>query len=40
MNEFGGKVFYIFSARGDGKKIIMNPEVINKIKEEISRLEQ
>ncbi len=40
MNEFGGKVFYIFSARGDGKKIIMNPEVINKIKEEINRLEQ
>lgn len=40
LKEFGGKVFYIFSARTDGKKVIMNPEVIDKIKNEISRLEE
>jgi hypothetical protein len=39
LKEFGGKVFYIFSARTDSKKVIMNPEVIDKIREEISRLE-
>lgn len=40
LKEFGGKVFYIFSARTDGKKVIMNPEVIDKIRNEISRLEK
>src|SRR6056297_1332914 len=39
LKEFGGEVFYIFSARTDGKKVIMNPEVIDKIREEIGRLE-
>lgn len=41
LNDFGGKVFYVFSARSDGnRKVIMNPEVINQIKEEIQRLEE
>ena len=39
LKQFGGKVFYIFSDRIDSKKVIMNPEVIDKIREEISRLE-
>lgn len=39
LKEFGGKVFYIFSARTDGKKVIINSEIIGKIREEISRLE-
>lgn len=38
--EFGGKVFYIFSSKTNGKKVIMNPEVIEEIREEIARLEQ
>ena len=37
--EFGGKVFYIFSSTINGKKVIMNPEVIEEIKAEINRLE-
>lgn len=37
--EFGGKVFYIFSSKSDGKKIIVNTEVINEIRIEINRLE-
>ncbi|MFW6096019.1 MAG: MjaI family restriction endonuclease [Bacteroidota bacterium] len=40
LKEFGGKVFYIFSERIDGKKVIMNPEVIEKIKDEIERLKK
>lgn len=41
LNDFGGKVFYVFSARSDGnRKVIMNPEVVNQIKEEIQRLEE
>ncbi|MFW6020216.1 MAG: MjaI family restriction endonuclease [Bacteroidales bacterium] len=40
LQEFGGKVFYIFSTRTDGKKVIMNPEVIDNIRDEISRLER
>lgn len=39
-NEFGGKVFYIFSSKSNGKKVIMNPEVIEEIRTEISRLEK
>lgn len=39
-NEFGGNVFYIFSSKSNGKKVIMNPEVIEEIKTEISRLEK
>lgn len=38
--EFGGKVFYIFSSKTNGKKVIVNPEVIEEIREEISRLDQ
>ena len=38
--EFGGKVFYIFSSKANVKKVIMNPEVIEEIREEIKRLEQ
>lgn len=38
--DFGGKVFYIFSSKGNGKKVIMNTEVIDEIRTEINRLEQ
>ncbi len=38
--KFGGKVFYIFSAKEDNRKIIVNKEVIDEIREEISRLEK
>jgi hypothetical protein len=38
-SKFGGKVFYIFSSRSNGKKIIMNPEVIDAIRKEIYHLE-
>ncbi|MDD4155355.1 MAG: MjaI family restriction endonuclease [Candidatus Cloacimonetes bacterium] len=38
--KFGGKVFYIFSSKANGKKVIMNPEVIEEIKQEIFRLKQ
>lgn len=38
--EFGGKVFYIFSSEDNGKKKIMNPEVVEEIRIEIDRLEQ
>ena len=38
--EFGGKVFYIFSSKENGKKVIMNPEVIEEIRTEIKRLKQ
>ncbi|MDD2200351.1 MAG: hypothetical protein PHE08_11550 [Bacteroidales bacterium] len=38
--EFGGKVFYIFSSKANGKKVIMNPEIIEEIRIEINRLEQ
>ena len=37
-NEFGGEVFYIFSAKENGKKVIQNPEVIVDIKKEMLRL--
>lgn len=35
---FGGKVFYLFSAKVDGKKEIQNKEVIGEILQEIKRL--
>jgi len=35
--QFGGKVFYIFSLKKGNNRIIANPEVIEEIKEEISR---
>ncbi len=38
--KFGGKVFYIFSMKQDGQKIIANPEVVGQIKEEIKRLKK
>lgn len=37
--EFGGKVFYIFSSKANGKKVIMNPEILDDIRTEINRLE-
>jgi hypothetical protein len=37
---FGGKVFYLFSAKVGEKKEIQNKEVINDIKAEIKRLEE
>lgn len=36
--KFGGKVFYIFSSKANGKKVIVNTEVIEEIKIEIERL--
>ena len=36
--KFGGKVFYIFSEKVNGKKEIANKEVINEIQKEINRL--
>lgn len=37
--EFGGKVFYIFSSKANGKKVIRNVDVIDEIRTEINRLE-
>ncbi len=39
MQEFGGKVFYLFSAKNGDKKEIQNKEVILEIQQEIERLE-
>ena len=36
--KYGGSVFYLFSCKSGDKKIIVNTEVIDEIKEEISRL--
>jgi hypothetical protein len=36
--EFGGKVFYVFSEKVNGKKEIANKEIINEINNEINRL--
>ena len=38
--EFGGKVFYIFSSKSPDKKVIMNMEIIDEIRQEIQRLEK
>ncbi len=40
QKEFGGKVFYVFSSKSNGKKEIVNPEVIQEIRAEIRQLEQ
>lgn len=37
--EFGGKVFYIYSIKNGEKKEIYNKEIIEEIKEEIERLQ-
>ena len=37
-SKFGGKVFYIFSEKVNGKKEIANKEIINDIQNEILRL--
>lgn len=37
-DEFGGKVFYIYSIKNGNTKIIANPEVVDEIKLEIKRL--
>lgn len=37
---FGGKVFYIFSTKINGKKEIVNKEIIEEIKQEIERLKK
>jgi len=37
-DQFGGKVFYVFSSKSADKKVIMNTEVIDEIKREIERL--
>ncbi len=39
QKQYGGKVFYIYSAKSDNKKIIVNTEVIEEIKREIERLQ-
>jgi hypothetical protein len=36
--QYGGKVFYIYSAKKDGKKEIVNVDVIGEIQAEIDRL--
>jgi len=38
QNKYGGKVFYVISETVDKRKRIQNPEVIEQIKVEISRL--
>ncbi len=38
--EYGGKVFFVFSAKDGDKKKIVNPEVIGEIREEIERLKK
>ncbi len=39
QKQYGGKVFYIYSAKSDNKKIIVNTKVIEEIKREIERLQ-
>ena len=36
--KYGGKVFYIFSEKVNGHKVIANEEVIDQINEEVTRL--
>ncbi len=38
--KYGGKVFIIFSTKVDGRKEIVNREVIDRIREEIKRLKE
>ena len=37
--KYGGKVFYLYSCKSGDKKIIVNTEVIDEIRQEIIRLE-
>lgn len=37
---FGGKVFYVFSTKVNGKKDIVNKEIIDEIKKEVERLKR
>ena len=37
---FGGKVFYVFSKKINGKKDIVNKEIIEEIKDEVERLQR
>ncbi len=37
-SKYGGSVFYLFSCKSGDKKIIVNTEVIDEIKQEINRL--
>lgn len=39
LTKYGGKVFYIYSAKVNGKKQIANKEVIEEIQKEVKRLE-
>ena len=36
--KYGGKVFYVFSAKKGDKKVIVNEDVIDEIRQEIERL--
>lgn len=38
--EFGGEVFYVYSSNQEKKKTIQNTEIIDKIRQEIKRLEE
>lgn len=38
--QYGGKVFYLYSCKSDEKKVIVNTEVIDEIRQEIERLEK
>lgn len=38
--QYGGKVFYLFSCKQGDKKIIVNTEVIDEIKEEVENLQR
>lgn len=38
--KFGGKVFYIYSYKSGDKKVIMNKEVIDEIRQEIEVLDK
>lgn len=40
FEKYGGKVFYVISIKDGKRKIIYNPEVIEKIREEIERLKR
>jgi len=37
-NEYGGKVFIIYSIKKDNKKVIQNEKIVDELKEEIKRL--
>ncbi|HDQ44707.1 MAG TPA: MjaI family restriction endonuclease [bacterium] len=39
-NDYGGKVFYVYSAKSGDKKVIVNKEVVGEILQEIERLKK